>query len=134
MAKRTSKNFRIKVDEPSVRPVTIDAGRPARDAFCGVNFRYFQQQHECLSDWQRGEVKHLATWISKQAKRTVSQIQSNTDTCHAHRGPQAALPDEISEDVRLYGLDVTSAARVHGFFNQNTFFLVWLDRTHSFHQ
>jgi hypothetical protein len=112
----------------------LEAGaKPAtRDMLCGVNFRYFQQRYQCLSDWQKDELKYLATWMAKQATKTVSQITSVTQTCHAHKGKKT-LPASVSPDVRLYGLDVTAGARVHGFFTDNTFYLVWLDRSHAIH-
>jgi hypothetical protein len=133
LAKNKPTTFRIKAgDVPA--PQVIDASNTvAADNYCGINFRYFQQKHQCLSAWQRDELKSLSTWMTKQAKRTVAQIQSTTQTCHAHRGKKRPLPHDVSPDVRLYGLDVTDGARVHGFFQANTFFLVWLDRTHSFH-
>jgi hypothetical protein len=99
---------------------------------CGVNFRYFQQRHECLSDWKQDELKYLANWISKAAERTVPQITSTTKTCHAHLGkPPKPLPSMVSPEMQLYGIDITAKARVHGFFTENTFYLVWLDRAHE---
>jgi hypothetical protein len=63
------------------------------------------------------------------------QVKSNTKLCHSHRGPPKAKrftrPDDISEDVLFYGLRVTDKARVHGFFVDSVFFLVWLDRKHE---
>jgi hypothetical protein len=134
LAKSRQKNFKIKTGDVSTSQV-IDASstKAAGDNYCGVNFRYFQQRHECLSDWQKDELKYLGVWIAKQATRTPAQIQSTTRTCHAHMGKKRSLPPDVSPDVRLYGLDVTASARVHGFFQANTFFLVWLDRTHSIH-
>ncbi|WP_420830239.1 MAG6450 family protein [Rhizobium giardinii] len=134
MGKNGSKHFKIKTgDVTSPQVIDATAGKATGDNFCGINFRYFQQKHECLSAWQKDELKNLSVWMSKQAKRTVAQIQSTTQTCHAHKGKRCSLPSDVSPDVRLYGLDVTAGARVHGFFQANTFFLVWLDRTHSFH-
>jgi hypothetical protein len=36
----------------------------------------------------------------------------------------------VSEDIPFYELHVHSKARVHGFFVESVFFLVWLDRNH----
>lgn len=108
------------------------ANPAAKDHLCGVNFRYFQQKHQCLSDWDRAQIKLLSNWLTKVAQRTVAQIQSTTDTCHAHLGKKKPkLPSGVSPDVRLYNLDVTAGARVHGFFTSDTFYLVWLDRSHE---
>lgn len=76
----------------------------------------------------------FSNWLVKQSERTVAQIQQTTKTCHAHMGKKLALPKDVSPDVRLYGLDVTSGGRVHGFFTDNTFYLVWLDRKHKLHK
>ena len=54
-----------------------------------------------------------------------------------HRGsPSAARfkrPEDISEDIDFYEIkvDPSNKARIHGFFVQGVFFLVWLDRGHS---
>lgn len=136
LAKKHFKNFRVNSGARTTpQPVIVGSSSPeTSDDFCGVNFRYFQQKHQCLSHWQKEELKALATWIVKQAARTVPQITSTTKTCHAHQGKKRSLPADVSPDVRLYGLDVTGGARVHGFFTSNTFFLVWLDRDHAIHQ
>ena len=65
------------------------------------------------------------------AKRTKPDVTSTTATCHAHKGDPKPLPWEISEDVKMYCIDVGPKERVHGFFEANNFYLVWLDREHK---
>jgi len=53
------------------------------------------------------------------------------------RGPPSAArfkrPQDISEDIKFYEIkvDPSNKARIHGFFVQGVFFLVWLDRGHN---
>jgi hypothetical protein len=105
-----------------------------RESTLSVNLKYYQRGYECFSKWQPAELSSLSNWIEKTVSRTQTQVTTVTKTCHAHQGrPKRAIPDGISPDVKLYGLDVGEKARVHGFFMNSQFFLVWLDRQHRFH-
>jgi hypothetical protein len=100
-----------------------------------VNLKYFQKSCECFSKWQSAELKAFSGWVEKVSMRTEAQIKSTTKNCHHHSGTNRkdrfALPDSISPEVSLYGLDVNDKARVHGFFASNNFYLLWLDRGHD---
>lgn len=51
-----------------------------------------------------------------------------------HKGATGAgfsLPSTLSKDLPLYELRVDGKARVHGVFQEDMFFLVWLDRNHA---
>jgi hypothetical protein len=45
--------------------------------------------------------------IAKMSQRTKEQITSCTQTCHGHKRDKtrSIIPSNISEDVKLYGLD-----------------------------
>lgn len=125
-----SKNFRINPRQSASSP-SVKLSREADSVthFVGVNLRYYQRSHECLSDWQRKELASLSSFFEKMASKTVAQVTSVTQTCHSHLGRASKkLPAEVSMDVKMYSLDVTSGGRVHGFFSGDSFFLVWLDR------
>lgn len=128
--KNRSKPFKINAGQPDTAPV-IDAAasigggkQPA-----SVNLRYFQRSNECFSKWQPNELRAFSGFVEKMATKTESQVTSVTQTCHSHKGATAKkLPSAVSKDVRMYSLDVGPKGRVHGFFSQGNFFLVWIDR------
>lgn len=131
--KNRSKPFKINAGQAEDTPV-IDA----KKSFGGdkkpasVNLRYFQRSNECFSKWQPKELKAFSGFVEKMATKTESQVTSVTQTCHSHKGvTDKKLPAAVSKDVRMYSLDVGPKGRVHGFFSQGTFFLVWIDREGS---
>lgn len=133
MAKKKSKSFQI---DPGVADdAPIVEAMPHDDGLVSVNLKYFQKSCECFSKWQKDELKAFSGWIEKISLRTEEQIKSTTKTCHHHEGTNRkgrfSIPDAVSPEVSLYGLDVGSKARVHGFFASNNFFLLWLDRQHD---
>lgn len=137
LEKKKSQNFRIKSgasgEAPKVDAKQID--HASRDGKLSVNLKYYQKSAECFSTWQKPELKAFSNWVDKICARTEEQVTSVTQTCHAHSpGKRAAgfnIPDDVSPDVKFYGLDVTKGGRVHGFFERGQFFLVWLDRGHK---
>jgi len=132
LAKNRKRNFKIDSRVPSQAPI-VDAKMATgdRDDKVAVNLRYFERSFECLSDWQKQELKELSGWVNKMAAKTEAQITSSTRTCHAHVGRPRKLPATVSPEVKMYSLVVAPKARVHGFFSSGNFFLVWLDRTHK---
>lgn len=132
MARNRSKNFKIDSNVPaSADPINANKLLDAKDDKVAVNLRYFQSSHECFSAWQKAELKAFSSFVVKLSKRTKQEVTSTTKTCHAHKGATKPLPSGVSPEVKLYSLDVGSKVRVHGFFVQNGFFLVWLDREHK---
>lgn len=132
MAKKKSKHFSIRSGQSAnSAEITIDPKKRSGDEKVHVNLRYFQKANECFSAWQQAELKSFSNWLEKMSSRTVAQVTSTTQTCHAHVGITKQLPLAVSLDVKMYGLDVGKKARVHGFFVGNDFFLVWLDRNHN---
>lgn len=97
--------------------------------------KYYQKTYECLSDWTKDEIQGFSSWLIKMAERTPDQVTSTTKTCHRHQGKSKhRLPTGLSPDVALYGLDVGKKQRVHGAFVGESFFVIWLDRKHRFHE
>ena len=100
-----------------------------------VSLKYYNSSCECFSAWQKRELKGFSRFIGKLIERTGDQIRQTTQTCHAHMGnpkkSRFSRPIEISPDIKFYSLDVGKKERVHGFFNDPIFFLVWLDRNHE---
>lgn len=128
--------IRIKSGIPTPRLVvdTQSVGRQ-KEAGIAVNLRYFKKSCECFSAWQTDELKAFANLIEKLlGYSSEDQLKSNTTICHAHMGkPNRARfsRPNISDEIPLYGLDAGRKARVHGFFQNSTFYLVWLDRKHE---
>jgi len=118
-----------------------DKSAPPDTAF--VALKYFQPQHECLSDWEKDELGSLSNFITKLScmswidiQKTGGKLGSKVGvgfTKHKDRKklPDCPVLDQISEDIDFFELRVSEKARVHGFRAKSTFFLVWLDRNHQ---
>ena len=132
MAKKKSQKYRIDT-KASSSPLVINAENieTHADDKVAVNLRYYQRGYECFSKWRGVDLKSFSQFVVKMSERTVSDVQSTTKKCHSHKGKTRKLPSEVSEDVRMYSLVVNPKARVHGFFESNNFYLVWLDREHK---
>jgi hypothetical protein len=129
LTKKKSKKFIIesgRKSEPD--PITKDAASGVRHETVGVSLRYFQKNHECFSAWSNPDLKKFSGFVTKMAGWSKNQVTQNTKFCHAHRGNPKKLPAEVSPDQKIWSLDVTGAGRAHGFFSNDTFYLVWLDR------
>ena len=132
LAKKRLPSFQIDSRSSKHTP-RVEAGDLGKvvDSTVNVCLKYYQDQFECFSQWQKSELKMLSNWLNKAHARTVDQITSNTKTCHLHMvAPKYDMPKGLSPDVKIYGLDVGAKQRVHGAFVQNQFFLIWLDREH----
>ncbi len=102
-----------------------------------INLRYYLDSCECFSDWQSKDLKKFTSTIKKLKGYTHSRLVINKSLCDLHKGKPSETrfkrPVEISDDIPFYEIKVDPAnkARIHGFFVEDTFFLVWLDRSHS---
>jgi hypothetical protein len=80
-------------------------------------------------------VKKLSRFFSKVQAMTWSQIREDYGLgLSNHCAPPAAgfsRPANLSPDIKLCELRVNGTARVHGFQDDSTFFLIWLDRSHT---
>lgn len=103
-----------------------------------ISLRYYQKKPECWSDWSERELKAFTKMIGQLRDQTSEEIKGRGATgsppCKIHKGECKTSgftrPTEISEDLAFYELKATDKARLHGFFVDNVFFLVWLDRNH----
>ena len=136
------------VNRPNIRalgdssPRALDLSRALQsltehfvDDKISISLKYFRRSCECFSEWKKDDLKGLSGVIDKFKERTGAQVRSTTQTCHAHLGDpkrdRFRRPENISEDIKFYEIDVTAKARLHGFFVDPVFFLVWLDRKHE---
>lgn len=117
----------------------IVVGEPLIDYFLdqnvSISLKYYDKRPECWSEWKKPELKAFTKTIGLLSQQTANQIRSgNTPKCKPHKGPTQAAkfvrPDGLSEDIDFWEIGVNNEARVHGFFVQSVFFLVWLDRSH----
>lgn len=100
-----------------------------------VSLRYWHSGSQCLSDWQRGELSKLRKLIDKVQDLSATQVRTDPGLqWKLHKGPTArgfARPTALSRDIDLCELRVDQKARVHGALVNDTFYLVWLDRSHA---
>jgi hypothetical protein len=101
-----------------------------------INLRYYLDGCECFSEWQHKDLKKFTATIKKLRSYTKNTLKTNKSLCDVHKGkPSVARfkrPDSISAEIQFYEIkvDPSNKARIHGFFIEDTFFLVWLDRNH----
>jgi hypothetical protein len=123
-------------DEPPV--VDADLITHFRAPHVSISLKYYQQKAECWSDWQRNDLKGFSKIIGQLRQQTANELKGRGDggspPCKNHKGsPRGSgfvRPKDVSEDIQFYELHVHQKARVHGFFVESVFFLVWLDRGH----
>lgn len=102
-----------------------------------ISLKYYQKSCECFSKWARPELKKFASTVEKIRGYEPDQLKAAKSLCDMHKGAPSKdrfkRPQEISEDIKFYEIkvDPRNKARIHGFFVQGVFFLVWLDRDHS---
>lgn len=122
-------------DAPKTLPISEELQKFLLAAGVSISLKYYDSSCECFSKWKSQELKGFSSLIDKIAQLGVSQLKSGTKYCDMHAGPSKLKrfqrPDDISPDIPLYELKVTEKARVHGFFVESIFFLLWLDREHA---
>lgn len=97
-----------------------------------VNLKYFDSNYECLSAWEKDELKLLSDFVQKISNSNWFDIQKS----YTKHKDKRALPrnnkiENVSPDITFFELRVSIKARVHGFRSANAFFLCWLDRNHQ---
>lgn len=113
-----------------------------------VVLKYYQNDWQCFSDWEKSELRELSGFIDKLAKHNWQQVYASGskipkhglaytkyDISGAGAGAQSHLKrvrSLISEEIDFFELRVNQKKlRVHGFQSQSAFFLVLLDREHA---
>jgi hypothetical protein len=102
-----------------------------------ISLKYYQKKPECWSEWNKPDLKGFTKLIELLRAQSGPQLRGRgsggTPPCKSHSGKPSTgfnRPSDISEDIQFYEFYVTHTARVHGFFVDPVFFLVWLDRSH----
>lgn len=112
--------------------VTLDAPK----SVVSVSLKYWHSSSQCVSEWGRDELKKLRRFVEKIQSMSWPQIKADggLDYC-IHKGPPKghgfSRPTSLSKDQSLIEMKVGGKARVHGVETDDTFFLVWLDRSHA---
>lgn len=114
-----------------------------KDKEAHINLKYYDKNHECLSEWQTEELKSFSSFIEKINQSSWTDIYKGGGksgnksglgmTYHKDRSklPESPILDRISPDIKFFELRVTQKIRVHGFRSVSSLFLVWLDRDHK---
>lgn len=104
-----------------------------------ISLKYYQKRAECWSDWGNKDLKGFTKIIELLRQQSANQLRGKgaggTPACKDHKGAPKGTgfsrPKEISDDIPFYEIYVHEKARIHGFFVDPVFFLVWLDRGHK---
>ena len=102
-----------------------------------VSLRYYQSKCECFSDWKQLELKSFSQTIEKMKGYTTIMLCAKNNLCEIHKGEpkrkRFSYPDGLSPDHSFWEIkvDQSNKLRIHGFFVDEVFFLVLLDREHE---
>lgn len=102
-----------------------------------ISLRYFRRQCECFSDWEKSELSKFASTLEKLRNYTAEQLKVTKSLCDRHKGApdeaRFAFPNDVSPEQTLYEIkvDPSNKLRAHGFFVDQVYFLLWLDREHA---
>lgn len=134
LKKSQSQNFAIK-SSIATEKLVVDADKigDVDDNKISVNLRYYDENFECFSKWQKDELKKFTKWLKKMSSRTTRQVREDTNICHRHVGTPKKIPKYLSPDIAIYNIHIGNKERVHGFFGSDdkSFYLIWLDRSHQ---
>jgi len=119
--------FADKIPAPTTPDITVTLEKTQHQI--SVNLKYYHAKSQCLSQWQRDELKKLSRFFAKVQAMTWSQIREDYGLgLSNHCAPPAAgfsRPAILSPDIKLCELRVNGTARVHGIQDDSTFFLIW---------
>jgi hypothetical protein len=100
-----------------------------------INFKYWNSSSECLSEWQKNDLKSLRKTFDKVQGYTVAELRVDGGLSYKpHHGKVAhgfSRPNSLSKDLTLYEIRAGGKSRIHGFVDKGMFFIVWLDRGHN---
>lgn len=100
------------------------------DRKIGVRFSSCDENKLRLHEWQKNEIKQFIktvkklegmTWIKAKAD-TGFQIKTLRDI---------ELPKYLSLDITLQEIRVTQKARLHGYYFDGNFHILWFDNNHD---
>ncbi len=128
-------------DEPQPETVIVGAALAPhfKEQNVSISLKYYQKKPECWSDWDSKDLKGFTKIIELLRQQSGPQLRgkgaAGSPVCKSHNGHPKGTgfnrPTDVSDDIQFYEFYVTSKARMHGFFVDPVFFLVWLDRNHK---
>jgi len=98
-----------------------------------ISFRYFTKP-SCLSKLDDPVLRDFTKFVKKISELERHQIQVDGGlNCKLHKGKPASgyIYPPLSEKPTYYEMRLNEKVRVHGFFNDNVFFLIWIDPKHK---
>jgi hypothetical protein len=135
--RRSNPRFGPEVDS-HFEDLSISKGRLASHLDkVSVSLRYYQSKCECFSEWTRQELKSFSQTVHKVRGYSRKLLCGKENLCEPHKGepkrerfsrPQGVSPDQNFWEIKV---DQSNKLRMHGFFVEEVFFLVWLDREHE---
>jgi len=106
------------------------------------SFYHFDNSAECISDWSQDETRALFAAMKQASSMCWQRISSTGGQGRAAQGLaykqiplhrcKRPLPASLGEDIdEIAEMRVSKAARFFGIRHEATFYVVWLDRSHT---
>lgn len=138
MSKKIKKTDVVKKGASGIKPPKL---KPPQGI--SFSFKYYQDNHNKFSCKKKKEVSYWLTLLDRLkalSSLTAQELladRSSTLRCHPIKWEETSesgfgLPDEEQLVAKPYQLSISSNkhGRVHGFFINETFYIVWLDPDH----
>lgn len=123
---------KIPDQQPTAGPLALSLGRlPSK---LHISLKYWHAGSQCLSAWQPSELKKLRKFIDTIQVLSRDGLGTGGIQAKPHKGTTGAgfaRPSSLSKDLAMFEMRIDQKARVHGVFQHDIFFLVWLDRNHA---
>ncbi len=109
---------------------TAPTGQVLEDSGVHLNLRYYDEKHQCFSEWNMQDLKKFSSLAGQLGGRTPAEVLQKITP---NKGESAIPPKELDPSLKMVHWKLGRKARVHGVLHKNIFFLIFLDRNHKIH-
>ncbi len=112
--------------------------------FTKLSITYLHTEAECFSNWQKLELKKFSAFINKVNKKKINelsggglQLDHSGDAMdkkvreYMRKNFSQQISPDIIDGIIVKHLRIDQGIRVHGYFENNTFHIIRLDRNHG---
>lgn len=107
-----------------------------------LSIRFIQHQEECLSEWDKNEIKGFWSFVESIHQQTWKQVYNGSrkdkksglgyTEIPLKKYPKSDFKDSIDPNCTFFELRISEKARVHCFRDKSICYVCWLDKSHKF--